>query len=87
MIDDGAGAATAHTVAPGALGARSEASVGDIEHFAALTARYEHRRRVRMPDELEALERMPGVDMEGRNVIRSAGRALHGTALGYAHGD
>jgi len=81
MIDDAAGVPAARAASPVALGASREASLGDVEHVAALTARNQNRRCVGTVDELKALEGVPRVDMEGRNATRCACRALHADRL------
>ena len=60
------------TAAVDALRACGEACVGDVEHLAAVAARHQHRPPARALGELEALERVPGVNMEGRNAAGTA---------------
>jgi len=60
---------THSTAARGALRARGKARVGDVEYVAAVAARQQHRPPVGALGELEALERVPRVDMERRSAF------------------
>jgi len=60
------------TAAVDALRACGEARVGDVEHLAAVAARHQQRPPARALGEFEALERVPGMNVEGRNACGAA---------------
>jgi hypothetical protein len=70
-----AGTPAARTIlipAAGASRTGGEARVGEVEQLAAVAARHQHRPPARTLGELEALECVPGVNMEGRNASVAA---------------
>jgi hypothetical protein len=78
VVDDPAGAPAAHAGGPGARRTGGESRFCDVEHLAAVAAGNQHRRPGRPLDELEALERVSGMDVKGWNAARAASRTEHG---------
>lgn len=80
-----AAAASAGPISSPTVRAIREARIGHVEHLAAVAAGDQERWAARTLDELEALERVTGVDMKRRNAVCGGGiGASHQHDLAYA---